>query len=115
MTDLLAGAPQITALITPQDAALPGLLRAIASRGLRIPEDISLAGLLDETFAEMTTPPLTALSFPSREMGESAVNLLIAHLNDGALPPQQVLIRPRLNVRGSTGPSRSTTPAQQQP
>jgi DNA-binding LacI/PurR family transcriptional regulator len=115
VTDLLAGAPQITALITPQDAALPGLLRAIASRGLRIPEDISLAGLLDETFAEMTTPPLTALSFPSREMGESAVNLLIAHLNDGVLPPQQVLIRPRLNVRGSTGPVRSTTPAQQQP
>jgi DNA-binding LacI/PurR family transcriptional regulator len=111
VTDLLRTEPQITGLVTPQDSAIPGLLRAVTGLGLRIPQDISIAGLLDEAFAEMTTPPLTALSFPSREMGEAAVELLIAHLNDEGLPPQQVLIRPRLHVRGSTGPVRSTVPS----
>jgi DNA-binding LacI/PurR family transcriptional regulator len=113
VTELLSVAPQISALVTPQDSALPGLLRAVTGLGLRIPDDIALVGLLDEAFAEMTTPPLTALSFPSREMGEAAVDLLIAHLNDDSLPPQQVLIRPRLHVRGSTGPLRRAAPAQQ--
>ena len=83
------------------------MLKAIGSRGLRIPHDIAVVGLLDEAFAEVTTPPLTALTFPSREMGEIAVDMLIAHLNDEELPPQQVLIRPRLHVRGSSGPVRT--------
>jgi DNA-binding LacI/PurR family transcriptional regulator len=102
---LLADNPQITALVTPQDAAVPGILKATAGLGLRIPDDISIVGLLDETVAEMTTPPLTALSFYSRELGEAAVDMLVAHLNDDNLPPQQLLLRPRLHVRGSTGPA----------
>jgi DNA-binding LacI/PurR family transcriptional regulator len=112
--DLLRSNPQITALITPQDSALPGILKAVAAQGLRIPADISIVGLLDEAFAQVTTPPLTALSFPSREMGEAAVDMLIAHLNDDDLPPQQVLIRPHLHVRGSTGPVPSTQLSRQQ-
>jgi DNA-binding LacI/PurR family transcriptional regulator len=114
VTDLLRENPQITALLTPQDSAIPGILKAVTAQSLRIPGDISVVGLLDEAFAEMTTPPLTAISFPSREMGEAAVDMLIAHLNDDDLPPQQLLIRPRLNVRGSTGPVRSPQPSQQQ-
>lgn len=108
---LLAEHPQITALVTPQDLGLPGILKAVTALGLHIPDDISIAGLLDEAVAEMTTPPLTALSFYSREMGEAAVDMLVAHLNDDSLPPQQLLIRPQLHVRGSTGPVRVAQPA----
>lgn len=108
---LLADHPQITALVTPQDAGVPGILKAVGGLGLHIPDDISIVGLLDEAVAEMTTPPLTALSFFSRELGEAAVDLLIAHLNDEALPPQHLLLRPRLHVRGSTGPVRTSQPA----
>ena len=105
---LLAENPQITALVTPQDSGVPGILKAIGSLALRIPDDISIVGLLDETVAEMTTPPLTALTFFSRELGEAAVDMLVAHLNDDTLPPQHLLIRPRLHVRGSTSPVRVT-------
>jgi DNA-binding LacI/PurR family transcriptional regulator len=107
---LLSEHPQITALITPQDSGVPGILRAVSSLGLRIPDDISIVGLLDEAVAEMTTPPLTALTFFSRELGEAAVDMLVAHLNDDALPPQQLLLRPLLQVRGSTGPARAAVP-----
>jgi DNA-binding LacI/PurR family transcriptional regulator len=115
VVDLLRTDPQITAVVTPQDSALPGILKAVTAQGMRIPDDVSIVGLLDEAFAEVTTPPLTALSFPSREMGEAAVDMLIAHLNDEALPPQQLLIRPRLHVRGSTGSVRSVEPSFPQP
>lgn len=105
--ELLAENSQITALVTPQDTAVPGILKAVAGLGLRIPDDISIVGLLDEAVAEMTTPPLTALTFFSRELGEAAIDMLVAHLNDETLPPQQLLLRPRFHVRGSTGPVRA--------
>lgn len=106
--DLLAQHPEITALVTPQDSGVPGILKAIAAQGLRIPNDISVVGLLDESIAEMTTPPLTALSFTSKELGFIAVDLLIDQLDDGDTEPQQVLVQPQLHVRGSTGPARET-------
>ena len=90
-------------------------LRLTASRidlavaGLEEVKVAAIVGLLDETVAEMTTPPLTALTFFSRELGEAAVDMLVAHLNDDALPPQQLLLRPRLHVRGSTGPVKTDT------
>lgn len=106
-TELLAQHPEITALVAPQDAAVPGILKAITTRGLSIPEDISVVGLLDESFAEMMTPPLTALSFSSRTLGFTAAELLVARLSGDETSPQQILVRPKLCVRGSTGPARN--------
>ena len=103
--DLLAQHPEITAIVTPQDSAVAGILKAIAAHGLRIPDDISVVGLLDESIAEVTTPPLTALSFSSRELGFTAADLLVARLDGSANGPSQILVRPELCVRGSTGPA----------
>ena len=97
----------MTAIVTPQDTGVSGILKAIAARGLRIPDDISVVGLLDESVAEMTTPPLTALSFCSRELGFAAAKMMIARLNGDEVAPQQVLVRPELCIRGSTGPART--------
>jgi DNA-binding LacI/PurR family transcriptional regulator len=106
-TELLTQHPEITALMTPQDAAVPGILKAITACGLSIPEDISVVGLLDESFAEVMTPPLTALSFSSRTLGFTAAEMLVARLNGAAPDPQQILVRPELCVRGSTAPARA--------
>ena len=103
--DLLAQHPEITAIVTPQDSAVAGILKAIAAHGLRIPNDISVVGLLDESIAEVTTPPLTALSFSSRELGFTAADLLVARLDGSANGPSQVLVRSELCVRGSTDPA----------
>ena len=97
----------ITAIVTPQDTGVSGILKAITARGLRIPDDISVVGLLDESVAEMTTPPLTALSFCSRELGFAAAEMMIARLNGDEVSPHQVLVRPELCIRGSTGPART--------
>lgn len=103
--ELLEQQPEITALVTPQDYGMPGILKAVLAQGLRIPNDISVVGLLDESYAEMMTPPLTALSFPSQDLGFTAVDMLLARLNGDESDPQQILVRPVLCVRGSTGPA----------
>jgi DNA-binding LacI/PurR family transcriptional regulator len=104
---MLEECPEITAIVTPQEIGVPGVLKAVQQRGLRIPDDISIIGLLAETMSEMITPPLTTISFPSHDMGYEATKILIAHLTEALTEPQQLLLRPDLNVRGSTGPARA--------
>jgi DNA-binding LacI/PurR family transcriptional regulator len=99
--------PNLTALVTPQQSGVLAVLKAIQARGLRIPNDISVVGLLSEPMSELTTPPLTTISFPAYEMGLQAARILIGHLEGTLSTPQQILLRPELNVRGSTGPINS--------
>jgi DNA-binding LacI/PurR family transcriptional regulator len=102
----LAENPAVTALISPQNAAVPGIIRALQAQGLRIPEDISVVALFDDTLAELITPPLTSIHFPSQQMGHEAARILIAQLEGHLHGVQQVLLPAALRVRGSTGPAR---------
>jgi DNA-binding LacI/PurR family transcriptional regulator len=103
---LLGEHPEITAIVTPQEIGVPGVLKAIQSKGLQVPEDISIIGLLSEPMSELITPPLTTIGFPSHDMGYEAARILIAHLNGALSTPQQLLLPAELAVRGSTGPAR---------
>jgi len=100
--------PQITAIVTANDAAIAGVLNAIQTLELRIPEDMSIVGLTTDQVAEIVTPPLTAFRFPSRSMGYQAGQTLIDRLEGVSDEIKQVLIQPELVIRGSTGPMRST-------
>lgn len=105
--DMLEDYPGITAMVTPHQAGVLGLLKGIHEKGLKIPEDISMIGLLESSIGELTTPPLTTISFPAQEMGLEAARILIGHLEGTIEGPQQQLLRPELIVRGSTGPVRT--------
>lgn len=56
--------------------------------------------------SELTSPPLTTISFPAHDMGYAAAKILIGHLNGTQTEPQQILLCPELNIRGSTGSAR---------
>ena len=105
---LLAENPLITAIVTPQEHCVIGVLKAIRAQGLRIPDDISVIGLLNEAMSELATPPLTTISFPAAEMGREAARILLGRLDGTLTTPQQVLIRPEFMVRGSTGPAKQS-------
>lgn len=102
--NLLDEHPDLTAIVAPQQSGVLGVLKAVQEKELRIPQDISIVGLLSEPMSELTTPPLTTISFPAQEMGSEAAKILIGHLEGTITAPQQKLFRPELNVRGSTGP-----------
>ncbi|MGP3689887.1 LacI family DNA-binding transcriptional regulator [Streptomyces sp. IBSNAI002] len=99
---LRRGAP-FTAVTAANDTVATGVAAALRESGLRIPEDVSVAGFDDLPFCVDTAPALTTVRVPLREAGA-----LAAHLVTGRrpLPPGGITTLPtELMVRASTGPA----------
>lgn len=103
-----------TAIFAFNDNMAVGVVHAAKSRGLRIPEDLSVVGFDDQEHASTVVPALTTVRQPLGEMGRVAANLLIdllgrrtqpldraaeEHRRDDAL---RVELQTRLIVRNST-------------
>ncbi len=98
---LLAADPRPTAVLATSDALALGVLDAAADAGLRVPEDLSVAGFDDVPAA--AEAELTTVHQDHRAKGRRAGELLLAALRDEparAAPP----LEHRLVVRGSTAP-----------
>lgn len=103
VTHLLTEYPSLTAFVTNNSWVTGGIIRAIYDRGLRIPEDLSLVGIISPRAAEMTIPALTNIEFPYNEMGRIAADMLIRQLS-GEEISTQLLLRPPFVARKSSGP-----------
>ncbi|MCA2214269.1 LacI family DNA-binding transcriptional regulator [Jidongwangia harbinensis] len=104
----LAGRPT-TAVIAYNDLMAIGLIRALAARGARLPEEVSVVGFDGILAAGLVTPALTTVAAPLRAMGRTAVGTLL-DLVHGAPPAAGPPVRlpPELVVRASTArPGRS--------
>ncbi len=100
--------PDMTAMITLHAGPLVGAIRAVQSRGLVVPQDFSIMGILSDQTAQILSPPLTAISFPAQMMGSRAAQMLIQKLHEADYEDKQVLLKPRLVVRESTAPARDS-------
>jgi DNA-binding LacI/PurR family transcriptional regulator len=74
--------PKVTAIFAANDVMAFGAARAILSRGLRIPDDISLVGFDNIEFSSVMHPPLTTVHQPKYEMGQAAVEILLRMARD---------------------------------
>ena len=105
---LFAENPHITAIVTSQNMVITGIIKAVQSQGLRIPDDISVVATALEQMAELTTPPLTTINAQAETSGYKAAKLLIEQLEGNLEGERQILYPFELAVRGSTGPARTT-------
>jgi LacI family transcriptional regulator len=80
-----------------------GVLRALREAGSEVPDDIALIGFDDLPLARQTDPPLTTMRQPMAVMGRQLIDILIDLINDGAMPPRQVVFKEELVVRQSCG------------
>ncbi|MFF4286654.1 LacI family DNA-binding transcriptional regulator [Streptomyces sp. NPDC001633] len=87
---LLAAPAPPTALITANNAMTIGALRALRGLGLDVPRDIALACFDDFSWADLFSPRLTAIAQPSKEIGATAVRLLLERLAEPGRPPRTV-------------------------
>ncbi|MDO4337782.1 MAG: substrate-binding domain-containing protein [Eubacteriales bacterium] len=71
-----------TAFFADNDMIALGAMKALQESGYRIPQDVSVAGFDDLPFSEISSPALTTLRVPNREMGKMAVRRL-AEMIDG--------------------------------
>jgi LacI family transcriptional regulator len=110
MNGLLDTAAELpTAVFAHNDAMAIGAIAAIRERGIRIPEDISVAGYNDVAFAEFLAPSLTTVRYPSWEVGHAAAEVVL-RLLAGEEDVQSVSFDPVLIPRGSTGPHQPRAP-----
>ncbi|MGO9656877.1 MAG: LacI family DNA-binding transcriptional regulator [Acidimicrobiales bacterium] len=103
MDDLLRSAGDITAVFALNDVMAIGALRALRRRGVKVPDDVSVAGFDDIPIAADVWPPLSTVRVPLVELGVQAVNLALEPQSTGfrleKLPTSVVL-------RDSTGPAK---------
>lgn len=97
--------PRPTAIICGNDVLALGALVECRTRGLKVPEDISIVGFDNIELSEHSNPPLTTINVPAEEMGKNAAEYLLARLNgDEAAMHHSVNVQ--LILRGSTAPPR---------
>lgn len=91
------------AVFCANDLLAVGVLQGTAILGeVRVPDDLAIIGYDDIDFAQSTVVPLSSVRQPAREIGATAVELLLEALADPAAV-RHVRFRPELVVRASTG------------
>ncbi len=93
-----------TGVFTPSDVMAVGALDAIASRGLRCPEDVSVVGYNDLPLSRFVSPPLTTVEMPAEQLGAEAARMALSAIENPSLGGRMVQLPARLVVRRSTGP-----------
>lgn len=98
---ILASTQRPTAVFCSNDEMAIGLLRVLAAAGVRVPEEMSVAGFDDIEFAVMATPALTTIRQPRRELGQQGASALLDLLGGGT-PPRRIRLQTELVERAST-------------
>jgi LacI family transcriptional regulator len=102
---LLALADRPTAIFASNDDMAAGVLNAAYEAGVKVPDELSVAGFDDSNIASVVWPRLTTIHQPIRDMAREATGALLALIEHEEAPPHQMLPF-RLVVRGSTGPAK---------
>jgi DNA-binding LacI/PurR family transcriptional regulator len=92
----------VDAIFCANDSAAAGALGVIRERGLRVPEDVALAGFDDLDFAVHMDPPLTTIRQNIRQQGAEAAESLLQLLENPSEGPRRVLLPTELVIRQST-------------
>ncbi len=102
LSSLLASDNPPTAVIAGGMSMLPGVLRAIQERGLKVPNDISVIAGADTDLAALVDPPVTAVGWSNADWGRAAVRLLLDRLEHAYdSEARRVMLPTALVLRGS--------------
>lgn len=96
------------AVFCASDNMALGAMHAIREAGLRVPEDIAIAGFDDMPFAARATPPLTTVRQPIFQTGFVAAETLIDLIANPTSQPHRIILPTELVIRASTGPALDT-------
>ncbi|MBC9820499.1 LacI family DNA-binding transcriptional regulator [Terrabacter sp. MAHUQ-38] len=97
---LLESGTPITAALCLNDRVAFGAQQALTERGLRVPDDVSIASFDDDEIASYMRPALTTARLPYEQMGQRAMELLLADDE----PTGEHLLEMPLQVRDSIKP-----------
>ena len=98
---LLALSPRPTAVICVNDITAAGLIRRLRELGVQVPEDLSVVGIDNSSFARMVTPALTTIDQSPFEAGFMVAGTLIDAISENRPFSGKIAITPRIVVRES--------------
>jgi hypothetical protein len=101
MRSILSRREPVTAVIAGSDQIARGAYEALNQFGLRIPDDISVAGFNDSE-ASLMHPPLTSVREFPEELGKHLAEFVLRRIQEPEREPQQRIIPTRVIVREST-------------
>jgi DNA-binding LacI/PurR family transcriptional regulator len=101
MTKLLDESEIPTAVFAGNDTTAIGAMKAIVERGLRVPDDISLAGFDGLEIYSHIHPSLTTVKVYRKEMGEIAARLLLKTMKNPEYPSLKCVVSTSL-IRGES-------------
>lgn len=90
-------------LFTANDTSAVAAICEFQKSGMRVPEDIAVAGFNNEPVSQVIQPNLTTIDYPAREIGEIAATLLINKLNNAeTISYNSIILKHSLIIRKST-------------
>ncbi|MFC4586997.1 LacI family DNA-binding transcriptional regulator [Sphaerisporangium corydalis] len=101
---IFAAAPAVTAILTINERSLAGLVTALAERGSRVPEDVSVLAIASARNAMSLRPKVSAAEVPAERMGRHAVEALLRRLAEPEGELAHVLLSPPFVDRESLAP-----------
>ena len=100
------------AVFAAGDKLTTGFLRYFKAKGIKVPEEIALAGFSNLDLTDLLNPSLTVVRQPAFEMGKAATDLLLSQVESKRPVStfQRVVLEPELLIRDSSGGKKKQTP-----
>ena len=93
--------PEITGIVVSADIMAAGIMAGLKSKGVRIPDDISIVGFDDINIAQLVSPPLTTIRQDMNLKGRLAVDFMLQLLSGKPLETKEITLPTKLIERDS--------------
>ena len=101
--ELLKMDPRPDGLFITNDACAVSCMQELKLAGIKIPQDIAVAGFNNDPLCKVIEPNLTTINYPGHEMGEIAASTLIRRLDQqNGANLNSIVLRHQLIVRASS-------------
>lgn len=105
MTQLLNMPERPTAVITLGTHTLAGIMQALGSAGLKVPNDMSVISVGDTDLAQYASPPITSITWDFGETGRRAARMLLERMREETASSTATMFVPtQLTIRQSCAP-----------
>ncbi|HEX4813064.1 MAG TPA: LacI family DNA-binding transcriptional regulator [Nonomuraea sp.] len=101
----LARMKDVTAVFVANDQMALGVLRAFTEQGVRVPDQVSVAGFDDIPESAYVSPPLTTIRQDFDAVGRHGTEVLVRQLDGGLDERERLVVPPAFVCRSSTAPA----------